>query len=159
LYEGMDPTQAQWRMLSSLFKAKQHVPFFDLAYQVRGTPCVCACFVSATRRQTRYELGRALQVATWTATRLRFGRCVRACVLVFLVPLVFKSCTVCVAVCGGRPQRLAGAVVCQKLWFVRRARGHVFRGTLAGTRVRGQCSCGGGCVTRRPVVCFVGRRL
>jgi aspartate aminotransferase len=37
----MDPTQAQWRMLSSLFKAKQHVPFFDLAYQVRGTPCVC----------------------------------------------------------------------------------------------------------------------
>ncbi|KAJ3296259.1 aspartate transaminase aat1 [Rhizoclosmatium sp. JEL0117] len=30
---GVDPTEAQWRELSDLFKAKKHVAFFDMAYQ------------------------------------------------------------------------------------------------------------------------------
>lgn len=30
---GIDPTQEQWRRLSDLVKAKQHYPFFDMAYQ------------------------------------------------------------------------------------------------------------------------------
>ncbi|KAI9332224.1 pyridoxal phosphate-dependent transferase [Obelidium mucronatum] len=30
---GVDPTEAQWRELSDLFKAKNHIAFFDMAYQ------------------------------------------------------------------------------------------------------------------------------
>jgi len=30
---GVDPTHAQWKELSDLIKDKQHVPFFDMAYQ------------------------------------------------------------------------------------------------------------------------------
>lgn len=31
---GCDPTRAQWDQLSSIFKQKQHIVFFDSAYQV-----------------------------------------------------------------------------------------------------------------------------
>ncbi|EIW69325.1 hypothetical protein TREMEDRAFT_68635 [Tremella mesenterica DSM 1558] len=30
---GIDPTEAQWKELSDLFKKKKHFPFFDMAYQ------------------------------------------------------------------------------------------------------------------------------
>ncbi|GMI93070.1 aspartate aminotransferase 1 [Hibiscus trionum] len=30
---GVDPTEEQWREISSLFKVKNHFPFFDVAYQ------------------------------------------------------------------------------------------------------------------------------
>ena len=38
---GVDPSTAQWKELSALFKEKKLFPFFDMAYQVRIRACVC----------------------------------------------------------------------------------------------------------------------
>ena len=33
---GVDPTPAQWEEIAALCAQKKHLPFFDVAYQVRG---------------------------------------------------------------------------------------------------------------------------
>ncbi len=89
---GIDPTPEQWRELAELCRRKGHLPFFDIAYQVRAA-CVCAAGASRAwqlpRRQVRsgalltraYVAGlpvctastRALRRVTWTRTPLRRG--------------------------------------------------------------------------------------
>ena len=34
---GIDPTKEQWAQIAELCKKRNLVPFFDVAYQVRGT--------------------------------------------------------------------------------------------------------------------------
>ena len=35
---GIDPTKEQWSQIADLMKEKNHLPFFDVAYQVRCCP-------------------------------------------------------------------------------------------------------------------------
>ncbi|XP_010520474.1 PREDICTED: aspartate aminotransferase, mitochondrial-like isoform X2 [Tarenaya hassleriana] len=37
---GVDPTEEQWREISSMFKVKRHFPFFDMAYQGFASGCL-----------------------------------------------------------------------------------------------------------------------
>ncbi len=62
VYTGVDPTPEQWEAIAEICKRKNHLPFFDVAYQVCVCVCVCVCerllarcVVARTRPCTRSE--------------------------------------------------------------------------------------------------------
>jgi len=40
---GVDPTQAQWKMIADACLARDAIVLFDTAYQVCVCVCVCVC--------------------------------------------------------------------------------------------------------------------
>jgi hypothetical protein len=59
---GIDPTLKQWRQIAEVCKRKQHIPFFDMAFQ--GARCQALC-----KAWVRGQEGRAMPLRTRTTLR------------------------------------------------------------------------------------------
>jgi len=107
---GCDPTIDEWKQIISLISEKEHIAFFDSAYQgfASGDAEEDAQpfrYGELLYSSTTVLFVRIYFLVTHTSTRLSLNS--------------FSGATTC--------SNFVGAIVCQELWFVRRTSGNAFR--------------------------------